>query len=83
LTGGDELWNALDFYETDAAGGGDGKARVIAVTREDVAGVETGLENHLAIFAVDEFSVDGDRGHRAGDGIRKLGEIHQGLLPVF
>lgn len=66
LAGGDEFGDAFDFDEADAAGGGDGESGVVAVVGEIAAGVEDGLEDHLAVFGFDGLAVDGDLGHRWG-----------------
>jgi len=66
LAGGDELGDAFDFDEADAAGGDDGEAWVIAVVGEFDVAVEAGLEDHLAILSLEEFSIDGDFGYKVG-----------------
>ncbi len=76
LAGGNELGNPLDFNQTNPAGGGNGKSRVVAVMRQDMPGVQARLEDHLAVFALDEFAVDRDLGHSVADGTRGCEEFH-------
>jgi hypothetical protein len=62
----DKLGNSFDLNETNPAGSGNREARMITVTGQFITGVLTGLQNHLAFFAVDEFAVYGDLGHSVG-----------------
>ena len=66
LARGHQLGNAFDFHQTNAAGSDDRHARVIAVLRDMHARVVAGLQDHLAGLGVDQFSVNGNLGHRKG-----------------
>ena len=64
LAGGDELGDAFDFDQANAAGGDDRKARMIAVIRKINLAIETGLQDHLAVFGLDKSSINGDFRHK-------------------
>ena len=56
---------------------------MIAVMRQRMSRVEAGLQDHLAVLALDELAVNGDLGHRASDGTPDCEEFHQGAKTFF
>ena len=68
LTGRHQLGNPLHFHQTNPARSRDRKTRMVTIRRDRMICILTSLQDHLPILALNQFPIDGDLGHKAGDG---------------